>query len=318
MKKDLVTNNLKSAEGYVQGFVAERGMTHDGEANHESVARRVGPAGIDIVYVRSGDPGAPVVLLIMGLGMQLIAWPDALIRALTGAGYRVIRFDNRDIGLSQKTNARVPNLALLTIRYRLGMATHADYILRDMVEDARGVLDALDIARCHVIGVSMGGMILQRLALDHPERVRALVLVSTTDGAMILDKDIATIGAPRDYREVSKNMIVESFPAGTQAKLYQPLLERIPTWNGTVIREALTSMSQFQVHGQLTRIQVPTLIMVGVKDDVATPAIAKGIQAQIAGSQVVEFQTGHFMMAEDPDRFRTVLGDFLKGLPPSQ
>ncbi|MBX3371060.1 MAG: hypothetical protein KF793_11790, partial [Nitrospira sp.] len=104
----------------------------------------------------------------------------------------------------------------------------------------------------------------------------------------------------------------------TQAKTYQPLLDRIPTWNGTVIREALTSMSQFNVHGQLTRIQVPTLIMVGVKDDVATPAIAKGIQAQIAGSQVVEYQTGHFMMAEDPDRFRTVLGEFLKGLPPSQ
>jgi 3-oxoadipate enol-lactonase len=83
-----------------------------------------------------------------------------------------------------------------------------------------------------------------------------------------------------------------------------------------VIREALTSMSQFTVHGQLTRIRVPTLIMVGVKDDVATPAIAKGIQAQISGSQVVEFETGHFMMAEDPDRFRTVLGDFLKQLTP--
>ena len=191
------------------------------------------------------------------------------------------------------------------------------YSIPQFSTDLIKLADALQIKKAVWVGVSMGGMILQRLALDHPERVRALVLVSTTDGAMILDKDIPTIGAPRDYREVSKNMIVESFPAGTQAKLYQPLLERIPTWNGTVIREALTSMSQFQVHGQLTRIQVPTLIMVGAKDDVATPAIAKGIQAQIAGSQVVEFQTGHFMMAEDPERFRTVLGEFLKGLPPS-
>jgi pimeloyl-ACP methyl ester carboxylesterase len=65
----------------------------------------------------------------------------------------------------------------------------------------------------------------------------------------------------------------------------------------------------------LTRIHVPTLIMVGAKDDVATPAIAKGIQAQISGSQLVEFKTGHFMMAEDPDQFRAVLGEFLKGLP---
>ena len=192
------------------------------------------------------------------------------------------------------------------------------YSIPQFSNDLIKLADVLQIKKAVWVGVSMGGMILQRLALDHPERVRALVLVSTTDGPMILDKDIPTIGAPRDYREVSKNMIVESFPADTQAKTYQPLLDRISTWNGTVIREALTSMSQFNVHGQLTRIQVPTLIMVGVKDDVATPAIAKGIQAQIAGSQVVEYQTGHFMMAEDPDRFRAVLGEFLKGLPPSQ
>ena len=189
------------------------------------------------------------------------------------------------------------------------------YSIPQFSYDLIKLADALHIDKAVWVGVSMGGMILQRLALDHPDRVRALVLVSTTDGPMILDKDIPTIGAPRDYREVSKTMIVESFPAGTQAKTYQPLLDRIPTWNATVIREALTSMSQFSVHGELTRIRVPTLIMVGKKDDVATPAIAKGIQAQIAGSQLVEFETGHFMMAEDPDRFRTVLGEFLNGLP---
>ena len=189
------------------------------------------------------------------------------------------------------------------------------YSIPQFSNDLIKLADVLQIKQAVWVGVSMGGMILQRLALDYPERVRALVLVSTTDGAMILDKDIPTIGAPRDYQEVSKNMIVESFPPGTKAKTYQPLLDRIPTWNGTVIREALTSMSQFNVHGQLTRISVPTLIMVGAKDDVATPAIAKGIQAQIPGAKLVEFNTGHFMMAEDPDRFRTVLEDFLKGLP---
>ena len=188
------------------------------------------------------------------------------------------------------------------------------YSIPQFSKDLIKLADVLQIKKAVWVGVSMGGMILQRLALDHPERVRALVLVSTTDGAMILDKDIPTIGASREYQEVSRNMIVESFPAGTQSKTYQPLLDRIPTWNGTVIREALTSMSQFDVHGQLTRISVPTLIMVGAKDDVATTAIAKGIQAQIAGAKLVEFNTGHFMMAEDPDRFRTVLGDFLKGL----
>ncbi|HEX2055411.1 MAG TPA: alpha/beta fold hydrolase, partial [Nitrospiraceae bacterium] len=189
------------------------------------------------------------------------------------------------------------------------------FTIDQFANDLIKLADALHIKKAVWVGVSMGGMILQRLALDHPERVRALVLVSTTDGAMILDRDIPTIGSPRDYAQVSKEMIIDSFPPGTPAATYQPLLERIPTWNATVIREALTSMSQFNVHGQLSRIRVPTLIMVGVKDNVATPAIAKGMQAQIPGAQVVEFQTGHFMMAEDPDRFRAVLGDFLRKLP---
>ena len=184
----------------------------------------------------------------------------------------------------------------------------SDQFSNDLIK----VADVLQIKQAVWVGVSMGGMILQRLALDHPERVRALVLVSTTDGAMILDDDIPTIGAPRDYREVSKAMIVESFPLKQSPKTYQPLLDRIPTWNATVIKEALTSMSRFNVHGQLTRITAPTLIMVGARDGVATPTIAQGIQAQIPGAQLVEFDTGHFMMVEDPDRFRTVLGEFLK------
>jgi 3-oxoadipate enol-lactonase len=185
-----------------------------------------------------------------------------------------------------------------------------DQFSKDLIKLA----DALHIDKAVWVGVSMGGMILQRLALDHPDRVRALVLVSTTDGAMILDDDIPTIGAPRDYNDVSKNMIVESFPQDTPSKTYQPLLDRIPTWNATVIKEALTSMSQFNVHGRLTRITAPTLIMVGAKDGVATPSIAKGMQSQIPGAQLVEFDTGHFMMAEDPEKFRAVLGDFLNQL----
>lgn len=185
-----------------------------------------------------------------------------------------------------------------------------DQFSKDLIKLA----DALHIDKAVWVGVSMGGMILQRLALDHPDRVRALVLVSTTDGAMILDDDIPTIGTPRDYKDVSKDMIVESFPQDTPSKIYQPLLDRIPTWNTTVIKEALTSMSQFNVQGQLSRITAPTLIMVGAKDGVATPTIAKGMQSQIPGAQLVEFDTGHFMMAEDPDKFRAVLGDFLKQL----
>ena len=188
------------------------------------------------------------------------------------------------------------------------------FTIAQFSKDLIALADKLEIEKPVWVGVSMGGMILQQLALDYPERVRALVLVSTTDGAMVLDKDLPTIGNPRDFREVSKNIIVESFPPETPVTLYQPLLDRIATWNGTVLREALTSMAQANVHGRINAITAPTLVMVGAKDDVATPAIARGIQAQIAGAQLVEFNTGHFMMAEDPEQFRKVLGEFLRSL----
>ncbi|MCS6293345.1 MAG: alpha/beta hydrolase [Nitrospira sp.] len=188
------------------------------------------------------------------------------------------------------------------------------FTIAQFSKDLIALADKLEIEKPVWVGVSMGGMILQQLALDYPERVRALVLVSTTDGAMVLDKDLPTIGNPRDFREVSKNIIVESFPPETPVTLYQPLLDRIATWNGTVLREALTSMAQANVHGRINAITAPTLVMVGAKDDVATPAIARGIQAQIAGAQLVEFKTGHFMMAEDPEQFQKVLGEFLQRL----
>ena len=188
------------------------------------------------------------------------------------------------------------------------------FTIEQFSKDLITLADTLKIDRAVWVGVSMGGMILQQLALDYPERVRALVLVSTTDEAMVLDKDLPTIGNPRDFREVSKNIIVESFPPGTPTTLYQPLLDRIPSWNATVLREALTSMAHANVHGRISAITAPTLVVVGAKGDVATPAIARGIQSQIAGAQLVEFNTGHFMMAEDPERFQKVLGEFLQSL----
>ena len=186
--------------------------------------------------------------------------------------------------------------------------------ISQFVKDLIALADTLKIEKPVWVGVSMGGMILQQLALEHPSRVKALVLVSTTDGPMILDRDLPSVGNPRTNAEVSKHIIVESFPPGTDQKLYQPLLDRIPTWNASVLREALTSMSVFNTHGKLSAITAPTLIMVGVKDDVATPAIATDIQEQIAGSHLEKFETGHFTMAEDPNRFVKVLGEFLRSL----
>ena len=263
----------------------------DSPAKGELTRRSVGVDGVrlSIIEAGSGDP----VIFVHGVVTTSNIFPSYL--TAYSPQYRGIAVDLRGYGDSQKPET--------------------GFTIEQFSKDLIALADALHIHKPVWVGVSMGGMILQRLALDHPDRVRALVLVSTTDGAMILDKDLPTIGNGRDYREVSKTIIAESFPPGTPPSLYQPLLDRIPTWNGTVLREALTSMSQANVHGRLHKITVPTLVVVGAKDDVATPAIARGIQAQIAGSKLVEFDTGHFMMAEDPERFRTVLGDFLRTLP---
>ena len=129
---------------------------------------------------RSGEP----LLLIMGLGMQLVGWPDGFVESLVERGFRVVRFDNRDIGLSQGFDAAgVPNLAAESIRHALGLPVRSPYTLSDMAADALGVLDALGIASAHVCGASMGGMIAQRLALEAPQRVRSLTLMMTSSGS---------------------------------------------------------------------------------------------------------------------------------------
>ena len=145
---------------------------------------QVAANGIAVEVEDHGSPAGEPLLLIMGLGMQLTAWPDGFVAALVERGFRVIRFDNRDIGLSQGFNtAGVPNLAFDSIRYAIGLKVKSPYTLADMASDSIGVLDALGIERAHVCGASMGGMIAQRLAAAHPGRLKSLTLMMTTSGA---------------------------------------------------------------------------------------------------------------------------------------
>ncbi|MEO8922600.1 MAG: alpha/beta fold hydrolase [Caldimonas sp.] len=140
--------------------------------------------GIRLEVEDHGSPAAEPLLLIMGLGMQLTAWPEGFVASVVERGFRVIRFDNRDIGLSQSLDAAgVPNLAFDSIRYAIGMKVKSPYTLADMAADSVGVLDALGIARAHVCGASMGGMIAQRLAAAHPDRLKSLTLMMTSSGA---------------------------------------------------------------------------------------------------------------------------------------
>jgi pimeloyl-ACP methyl ester carboxylesterase len=139
--------------------------------------------GIELVYDTFGESSAPPMLLVMGLGGQMIAWDEDFCTQLAARGYWVIRFDNRDVGLSTRFDeAGVPDILALMQGQAQGEAIQAPYTLRDMADDAVGLLDALAVASAHVVGISMGGMIAQEMAIHHPERVRTLTSIMSSTG----------------------------------------------------------------------------------------------------------------------------------------
>lgn len=139
--------------------------------------------GLNLEYETFGDAGAPPLLLIMGLGAQMVLWPEELCRALADAGHYVIRFDNRDVGLSSRVEHRGrPRVARTALAAMFGIRLKVPYTLDDMAQDTVGLLDALALRRAHVVGASMGGMIAQIVAAKYPERVHSLGLIMTTTG----------------------------------------------------------------------------------------------------------------------------------------
>lgn len=144
---------------------------------------KVASNGVEIEYERFGSEGGVPILLIMGLGVQLTRWRPEFIERLTRGGYGVIRFDNRDVGLSTHLDgAPVPPLEQVIAAKLGGRPSPAPYDLSDMARDARGLMDALGIARAHLVGASMGGMIAQEMAFLAPERVATLTSIMSTTG----------------------------------------------------------------------------------------------------------------------------------------
>jgi len=139
--------------------------------------------GIELTYDTFGDAQAPPLVLIMGLAAQMIAWDDEFCAALAARGFRVIRFDNRDIGLSTRLESLgVPNVPQLLQAHLAGQPVSAAYTLSDMARDVVGLLDALGIDAVHVVGASMGGAIAQTLAIEYPQRLRSLTSIMATSG----------------------------------------------------------------------------------------------------------------------------------------
>jgi len=166
---------------------------------------------IDLFYDEIGDAKAPALLLIMGLGTQMIGWPEAFCGRLADRGFRVIRFDNRDIGLSTKIeNAPKTDLFAAFANAAAGRPVEAPYRLDDMAKDVVGLMDALSLDRAHVVGASMGGMIAQLIAARHGERVRSLTSMMSSSGDPRLERPAPSAGAlltaarpSRDEREAS-------------------------------------------------------------------------------------------------------------------
>jgi pimeloyl-ACP methyl ester carboxylesterase len=254
--------------------------------------------GITLCYETFGDPSAPPVLLIMGLGTQMIAWNTQFCEELAGRGHFVVRFDNRDTGRSTRLDgAPVPKLHEIALR-RIGRPA---YRLADMALDTVGMMDVLGLERAHVVGVSMGGMIAQTIAARHPTRVRSLTSIMSNTGArwtgqpalktypVLLgssptDRDgfiehglktWTTIGSPgfaRDELEL-RAMIELSFDRGASAA-------------GTA-RQLGAIIASGDRRRELRAVQAPTLVIHGEADKLVSPSGGRATAKAIDGARLV-------------------------------
>lgn len=255
--------------------------------------------GVEIEYEVRGE-GTPVVL-IMGIGAQLVHWPEGFLRLLNDRGYRTIRFDNRDVGLSTRfSDRRVPNVRKLIARWSLGLEVPAPYTLSDMAGDVAGLLDHLELDRAHVLGVSMGGMIAQTFAIEHPDRVRTLTSVmSTTGGRLHAIPRPHALGAllqpaPRN-REQAMDRAVEFFSrVGSPAFPMDEadLRDRAGRAydRGIDPRAFLRHMAAILASGSRERalrsMRVPALVIHGTEDPLVRPAGGRATARCIPGAEL--------------------------------
>jgi len=258
--------------------------------------------GIDICYEIFGDASAEPMLLIMGLGAQMIHWDDDFCRQLAARGFRVIRFDNRDIGKSSRHTGgkRLGAVELLKLRC-LKIPVAAPYKLLDMAEDTIGLMDALGIKLAHLVGASMGGMIAQEIAISFPQRVRSLTSIMSTTGnpkippptreasAMLMAPPPAT---KEEYFErfakTWKILRVGSFPE--DERLDRSRAERTferglnPAGVGRQLRAILASGSRKE---RLRMVKAPTLVIHGTVDPLVRPEGGKDTAASIPGAKLL-------------------------------
>jgi len=258
--------------------------------------------GIDICYEIFGDASAEPLLLIMGLGAQMVLWDDDFCERLAARGFRVIRFDNRDIGKSSKLHGgkRLTPLELLKLRFfRIPVA--ATYRLLDMAKDTVGLMDVLGIKSAHLVGASMGGMIAQEVAISFPQRVRSLTSIMSTTGnpkvppptreasAMLMAPPPATREEYFErFAKTWKILRVGSFPE--EEALDRSRAERTferglnPAGVGRQLRAILASGSRKE---RLHAVKAPTLVIHGTVDPLVRPEGGKDTAASIPGAKLL-------------------------------
>lgn len=259
--------------------------------------------GIHIAYDEVGDPRDPAIVLIMGLGTQMIAWPPPFCQALAERGFRVVRFDNRDIGLSTKFDKAAPvDVPAAFARAMIGQAVDAPYKLDDMAADAIGLMDALGIDRAHIVGASMGGMIAQIVAARYGDRARSLVSIMSSSGAPDLPpakpEAIAALLAPRPDASDRERVIAHGmgvyrvigspgFPtpeAELRAKVEQATDRSY--YPAGVARQLVAILASGSRADLLRTIATPTLVLHGADDPLVPVEAGRDTARRIPGARL--------------------------------
>lgn len=256
--------------------------------------------GIELTYDTFGEATAPPMVLIMGLAAQMIAWDDEFCAALAARGFRVIRFDNRDIGLSTRLeHLGVPNVAQLLMAHFAGRPPKAAYTLSDMARDVVGLLDALDIGSAHVVGASMGGAIAQTLAIEHPRRLRSLCSIMATSGDPSLPSptpealQLLMTPTPTDqegyYRRYVQTMQVlrgRGFPLDEARDLDRASQNfRRGLYPPGVARQMVAILGSGSRKAALARVRVPTLVIHGNADPLVPVECGIDVADTVPGAQ---------------------------------
>jgi pimeloyl-ACP methyl ester carboxylesterase len=282
--------------------------------------------GIELAYETHGDRSNPVLLMIQGLGMPLSAWPMTLVDALVEQGYCVITYDNRDIGKS--TNMRdmpVPNMLVQTLRRMLRLKVNAPYQLTDMMRDLVGLMEALQIDSAHVVGVSMGGMIGQLLAIHEPRRLRSLTVIMSTTNERRLPGPTSAVRrfimrGPRAATDeaglafqwrLCRMLGSPEYPATDQelAEFLRAIHARGVTAAGSA-RHTLAILAAPGRFKQLTRVATPTLVVHGDSDPLIPLDCGLDIANAMPNARMQTFEgMGHDLPVQLVPRLARLIAD---------